>query len=221
MKRWVKRTIAILLLGAAGTAALLLRPAFMPCTVTHFTSEGELFNTPAPENAGEAFEFDYCWNLQNHPDSTYVFGDLEPEAFSLLHAACWNLRLRAANGYMELDDSSSPSQFRAKTPLSHTEVEFFVLDEGYMYCSAPEDDSIRPLNSLVLICDVTVHRPFLARPVRSIATQRLLIDLDKKKVQLSIVPPRPEDIPDSMWRKPLRLIRNGVPSGLPGNDAGE
>ncbi len=157
MKRWKKRTLTILALGAAGLAALLLRPALTPDDCSIVVLEG---TAPAANAAeGNTEEMSYTWQLDGKP-AVLIRGDEKEDAFSLLHPGTCQLRFRVQDGRLHAETEAEPQLLRTRSPLSRATSTLTVLHAALPPAA---DGSARW--RVVCICEVRIEPPFLSKPI--------------------------------------------------------
>ncbi len=223
--RWVKRSAALLALGMLGTLAFALRPAFVPDSAETL---GERAPT-VPARIRDArdtlppLDIAYTWDLQAQPTGTLVMGAQEPDAFSLLREARWDIRLRQEGGVLTV--SAAEPLFHAADSLCAVRARFSVKHAGRTLQRMPNGRE-HILYHIVLLCDVSVQPPFWQPAIRTLAMQELVLDPVDSAADLSPHPDpahayapwvegRPFPIQPVAGLPPYRLISSNSPSGLP------
>ncbi len=224
-KKWVRRSAVILTLGAVGTFAFALRPAFVPDSATLATEAVQ--HIPArlrdARDSLAPMDIAYSWDMLAHPSGTIILGDLEPDAFSQLREARWNIRLRQEGGQLSV---------HAEAPVFHAQDARCAVHTRFH--AAPGERTLQRMPNgrdhilyhVQLMCEVRIELPFWQPGIRSIALQQLVIDPVDGAVDISTTPNllpalkawhdgRPANASGPATSPPRRLIRSAQPSGLP------
>ncbi len=174
MKRWHKRTACILVLGVLGVSALAYRPALIEDSAgksKHAMATPATFLTEHDDAQG--INLHYTWDLGNHPVGTMLTGDLQPDAFSLLQPARWEIDIYTEHG--ELKANYTTPVLKAKDTTCAVQTEYGVyfgiptlhyLPNGNMVAEHP----------LHLVCHVCITPPFWQKPICTTAGQILLLN---------------------------------------------
>lgn len=121
MKRWHKRTLCILVLGVAGLVALAYRPAFCrDCAEKNKFLRDAVSELSKHDNA-QGINLHYTWHLTKHPNGTLLMGDTQPDAFSMLQHATWDIDIRTQNGKIEATCNTPVLHAQDSTHLVKTE----------------------------------------------------------------------------------------------------
>ncbi len=186
-KKWVRRSAVILTLGAVGTFAFALRPAFVPDSATLATEAVQ--HIPArlrdARDSLAPMDIAYSWDMLAHPSGTIILGDLEPDAFSQLREARWNIRLRQEGGQLSV---------HAEAPVFHAQDARCAVHTRFH--AAPGERTLQRMPNgrdhilyhVQLMCEVRIELPFWQPGIRSIALQQLVIDPVDGAVDISTTP---------------------------------
>ncbi|MBE6418875.1 MAG: hypothetical protein E7031_01960 [Akkermansiaceae bacterium] len=173
MKKWHKRTLCILALGIVGLMALAYRTAFEEDTAEH----PEYYQTPSTKlsrhDGSNDIRFEYRWQLNKSPRGTVLRGCLQPDAFSIIQPAEWNIKVYTQDGQLRAD---------VDTPVLHaTDTTQKVETVYYAYFSAPTlyyspNGTLVAEHSLHLCCDVTITPAWWRTPIHTRAEQIIRIN---------------------------------------------
>lgn len=182
MKKWHKRTLAVLAVGSLGTLAFALRPAWFPDAATPATLP------PAEQQRlDEPCVLDYAWDMKDSPGITVYRITGQEDAFSLLREAVWHIRLAAEDGQVRV--TADAPVLRAAEPFCRVETEYALRKEGEATVRMPRG-SLHTVRTYELRCAVTVQRPFWQLPVRTEAVQCLRVDFEEGTADY--IEPKPE-----------------------------
>ena len=171
MKKWHKRTLAVLAVGSLGMLAFALRPAWFPDEVTPATLP------PAEQQSlDEPCVLDYAWDMKDSPGITVYRSSGQEDAFSLLRESVWHIRLAAEGGLVRV--TADAPVLRASEPFCRVETEYALRKEGEATVRMPRG-SLHTVRTYELRCAVTVQRPFWQLPVRTEAVQCLRVDFEE------------------------------------------
>lgn len=210
MKKWHKRTITILILGIAGTAALGLNPMFTDDTAGMYNGAFRNYSELSPDERNSSMQFDYTWKLTDHPNHTVLEGDVSHHAFLLLKDAEWKFRIHTENGKLKVDYNTPVLQ--AQDDAMHCDTKYAVDFSGTTVRRRPNGEFVLE-HHLYLTCDVTLTPTFWRKPINTIARQHLVIDVAQGTADLY-------EYAQSDLARNMHIVKDNKPAVLPSRYCG-
>ncbi len=209
MKKWQEITLTILALGVLGGLTSPFHTTILgDSTNSELAPETRRIELKDEREKTSDFHVDYTWKLHAHPSRTLLFGDLSPDAFSLLKEAGWKITLEVKEGELHI---------RSQAPDLHTKDRMQRVDASCSYEILPTiqvmrtDGTRHPIHTIRLGCEASIHLPGKSKPIRTFAFQDITIDLVDGTADL---------VSPSMLRlqhldMPSRLVISQEETGLP------
>lgn len=208
MKKWQRRTAMIFLLSAAGTAALLMRPAFLEDTQTDYSPTAP---SSIVMRENDVMSLQYRWYLKDSPTHTLLLGDTETLQ-QLAGEPMWAVSLRFENGQLKVE--SAAPRIKAADRFTAADSRFYVLPCGTSLLHMPDGD-IHVQYHFRLACEITLTPSFFRPQQHLIAMQELMVDVADKAADLV-----PTSVPASMAHLPAVTVFSGKEPALPSRFCG-
>lgn len=181
MKKWHWRTIIILAMGVAGTAAIGLQPMFRDNTAEIVTTEQLAVSPLTTHDHGQSINFEYKWSTADLPTHTEVYGNLTPSAFNKIQPITWNFRVYTEDGELKVKhDTPVPIPL---SNMDNAKAEYAVYFIGNTLHRRPNGSMVAE-HRLCLECELTVTPSFWGKPLCTVLRQSLVIDVAQGTVDL-------------------------------------
>lgn len=203
MKKWQRRTAMIFLLSAAGTAALLMRPAFLEDTQTDYSPTAP---SSIVMRENDAMSLQYRWYLKDSPGGTLLLGD--PETLQQVAGEpMWAVSLRFENNQLKVE--SAAPKIKAADRFTAAESRFYVQPCGTSLLHMPDGD-IHVQHHIRLACEITLTPSFFRPQQHLILMQEMMVDVADKAADLI-----PTGVPAAMAHLPATTVFRGKEPALP------
>ena len=205
MKRWHRRTLIVLALGALGTVALGLRPALTPNEVSVISRAGNA--VPLPEHLhGRNFSFTHVIKPGQPHKGTWFAGN-SAEALSRLQATDWRVTVSCKEGKLVVE--TAPVEMSAS--MAQVRGELFT---GISYVSKVRRPNGRTHTEyqLDISCYAEITPCFWQEKQRVHWLQFITIDVDDEAADMGT--PLLVEIPQSFTEK-FTLSSEGPEPALP------
>ena len=175
MRKRVFFIVILPLLLLAAFCGIALKPWFSADTASDAShSEMQVFEPEGAETGGIPMDFVHRWDLSNHTDKTLLMGDLEPDAFSLLEPAVWEVHFFMKDGKAHLE--SNCPVLHAKDRKCRVRTQYSCQFEDLGFNQMHPDGTVHHYRRIELICEVWLDRPFLKAPLHTFAVQNIFVD---------------------------------------------
>lgn len=174
MKKWQLRTIIVLALGAVGFVALGYRPALSPDLAKSVTGNPIVVPLQDANEQSAAWGFTYVWDLAQSPGYTVRYGDLAPQAFSVLQDPRWEISVEAREGQLRI--SAPAPVLHARDATCQVTTTCTVRPMG-SYLLRTADGSMHRKRLLMLNCHVQVIPSWWGKMEKTDLLQVILLDV--------------------------------------------